>query len=291
MYGVLFQLNCATIVPRIIVLGLGFMKKLLNVLFLSMFLMISNNTEVNAKKYKVNDVVETKFTINKKFQINLPKGKWIIAQSSSRNYYGLTSKIYALVRLENNSIVEYIEIAEMKTAGIYEDIVNQAIYEVLFKNKYDGCYERPEYSFLKVFKKGSTHNCFRVRHSDVYKEIYDPDDPETSNGQMKLWIKKNNIQLPKVALSSFHAYFSRLSAGKWYLLAHTVDPRILDAPENKDINESTSEYHLNNIDNHPEYKKIMENWLSISAKRHIDFENSINVLKKHRLNLNELSPN
>ena len=83
---------------------------------------------------------------------------------------------------------------------------------------------------------------------------------------------------------SFHSYFSRLSAGKWYLLAHSIDPNILNAPKNKFITEENSEYHRNNIDNYPDHKKIMENWLTISTQRHIDFENSINVLKRHRLN-------
>ena len=34
----------------------------------------------------------------------------------------------------------------------------------------------------------------------------------------------------------------------------------------------------------------MKKWISISAQRHIDFENSIKALKRHRLNLNNLSP-
>ena len=122
-----------------------------------MILLMCN--EVNAKRYKVNDVIENQFVMNKKFKLNLPEGKWTVIRSHADNYYGLVSKVYSLIRLENNFAVESIEIAEMKTAGIFENIVNQAIYEALFKNKYDGCYERPEYSYLKVFKKGSTHNC------------------------------------------------------------------------------------------------------------------------------------
>ena len=34
----------------------------------------------------------------------------------------------------------------------------------------------------------------------------------------------------------------------------------------------------------------MQKWISTSARRHIDFENSIKALKRHRLNLNDLSP-
>ena len=34
----------------------------------------------------------------------------------------------------------------------------------------------------------------------------------------------------------------------------------------------------------------MKKWISISAKRHLDFENSINAKQRHRLKLNNLSP-
>ena len=34
----------------------------------------------------------------------------------------------------------------------------------------------------------------------------------------------------------------------------------------------------------------MKKWISISAKHHLDFENSINAKQRHRLELNNLSP-
>ena len=80
--------------------------------------MLFFSAEVNAKRYKVNDVIENQFVMNKKFQLNLPEGKWTVVRSHGDNYYGLASKIYLLVRLENNLAVESIEIAEMKTAGV-----------------------------------------------------------------------------------------------------------------------------------------------------------------------------
>ena len=252
--------------------------------------MLFFSAEVNAKRYKVNDVIENQFVMNKKFQLNLPEGKWTVVQSRGDNYYGLVSKIYLLVRLENNLAVESIEIAEMKTAGVFESSVNQAIYEAIFKNKYDGCYERPEYFVVKVYKKGSTHNCLVIDHSDVHKDFFTPDDREASDAGVKKWIRDNNIQLPRVGLSSFHAYFSRLAAGKWYLLSYGIDPKILSGPKNNFISEETSEYHKNNISNYPDHQKTMQKWVSISAQRHIEFENLIKVIERHKLDLSNLSP-
>ena len=252
--------------------------------------MLFFSAEVNAKRYKVNDVIENQFVMNKKFQLNLPEGKWTVVQSRGDNYYGLVSKIYLLVRLENNLAVESIEIAEVKTAGVFESSVNQAIYEAIFKNKYDGCYERPEYFVVKVYKKGSTHNCLVIDHSDVHKDFFTPDDGETSDAGVKKWIRDNNIQLPRVGLSSFHAYFSRLAAGKWYLLSYGIDPKILNGPKNNFISEEASEYHKNNISNYPDHQKTMQKWVLISAQRHIEFENLIKVMERHKLDLSNLSP-
>tara|TARA_B100000989_G_C19455526_1_gene433837 strand:- start:27 stop:962 length:936 start_codon:yes stop_codon:yes gene_type:complete len=266
------------------------MKKISIILLLSFSFINFMFISAKAASYKVNDIVEDKFFISKKFVIDLPKGQWIIAEKSSEYYYGLRSKIYSLLRLENKKAVEGIEIAEMHTAGIYETYVNIAIYEAMFKNKFDGCYERPEYSIVRFFRKGSTHDCFWVGHFDVYKELFTPEDPDlkTANAQLRRYIKQNKIELPKVALFSNHSYFSRLRAGKWYAISYQIDPKILGGPKNKFITEDSSEYHRNNIENYPEHKKIMEKWISISAKRHKDFENSINALDRHKLDLDDL---
>ena len=254
-------------------------------------LMISSlSNEAGAKRYKINEEVENIFKLNKKFKLKLPEGKWIVINSNQQNYYGLKSKYYSLIRLDGKNAVEWIEIGQMYTAGIFENIVNQAIYEAIFKNKYDGCYERPEYFIVKVYKKGSSHNCFVAHHSDVHKDYFTPDDPDNINALLKKWIRDNNIKLPRTGLSTFHSYFSRLAAGKWYVLSYGMDPKILGAPKNNFISEESSEYHKNNISNYPEHYKVMKKFLSISAQRHIEFENLINVIERHKLDLAELSP-
>ena len=121
------------------------MQKIFSVLVLSMFLLLTINSVSYAKKYKLNEVLSGKLNLNNKFELNLPEGKWIVVNARQKPYYGLFSKLYTLVKLENNAAVEWIQIAEMYTAGVYENIINQAIYEAIFKNKYDGCYQRPEY--------------------------------------------------------------------------------------------------------------------------------------------------
>ena len=266
------------------------MKKITIIFILSFSFINFIFLTAKAQSYKVNDIIEDQFEMSKKFSINLPIGQWVIAEKSTMYFHGIRAKTYILFRLENNKAVEGIEIGEWHTAGIYENIVNQAIYEILFKNKFDGCYERPEYSIVRFFRKGNSHDCFWAGHIDVYKELFNPEDSElkTANAQLRRYIKQNKIELPKVALFSNHSYFSRLRAGKWYTITYQIDPEILGSPKNKFITEESSEYHRNNIENYPEHKKIMEKWISISAKRHKDFENSINALDRHKLDLDDL---
>ena len=267
------------------------MKKILSVIILYIiFFTLNLNNEADAKRYKIGEIVENKFIFNKQFKMNLPEGKWTVIGRYNQDYYGIRGKVYTLVRIENKTILESIEIGELNTAGLFPTEISHAIYEVIFKNKYDGCYERPEYYLVKVFKKGSTHNCLVIKHSDVHKDFFAPDDPEVSNAFIKKWIRDNNIELPKVGLRSFHAYYSRLVKGKWYLLTYGIDPIVLNAPKNSFISEETSEYHKNNISNYPEHKKTMNKWISISAKRHLEFENIVEALDRHKLDLNNLSP-
>ena len=264
------------------------LKKILWVLLIG--LLFSNNAF--AKKYKIEDIVENKFYMSKKVILDLPKGKWTVVEKKKYNYYGVKVIEYTLVKRNGKKVTEAISINEFNTAGVYEGRVSHAINEIMFKGKYDGCYDRPEYTVIEFYRKGSTHNCFWVGHYDLIKQVYNPDDPElkTANTQLKMWLKEKKITLPKVALYSEHSYFSRLSRGKWYGLVYVVDPNILNAPDNNFIKEDTSEYHKNNIDKFPEHKKIMKKWIYISAQRHLDFENLVSAKEKHKLDLSNFSP-
>ena len=158
---------------------------------------------------------------------------------------------------------------------------------MVFKNKYDGCYERPEYTLLKKYTKGNTHNCLIVRHIDPYKEIFTPDDPESysERARIKFFVRNNNIKLPNSALYSYHAYFSRMVSNYLYTAVYIDSPKRFGAPKNNSKGEVTSEYHPFNIDKYPKHKKIMNNFIEISSSRHIEFEEVVNAKKKDRLKL------
>ena len=43
--------------------------------------------------------------------------------------------------------------------------------KLLKKGRYDSCTLRPEYYYAKLWTKGMSSNCFKVRHIDVNKEL------------------------------------------------------------------------------------------------------------------------
>lgn len=191
------------------------MKKCLIIFSLSFFLININYLEAYAKKYRVNDLVENNFFINKKVKLNLPKGKWIVSEVSYKNISGIQNKRITLTRSENKKLIEIISIFEWNTQSLndsrYKYLVDEVIYKGLFNNRTDSCYEKQEYTVIKFYKKGSSHNCFWVGHYDLKKYIYETEvfyiypgvsDLRTEKNNLIRWLKKNQIILPNVALYS-----------------------------------------------------------------------------------------
>ena len=194
-----------------------------------------------SKAYWVGDIVSNKFEVSKKFTVKLPEGEWEVVAKYATSEYGLGLKGMILARVENNRVAEFFVITEFLLAGIYQAALNEAVYEITFKDKYDGCYERPEYYKLALYKKGSAHNCLVIEHFEVKKDIYFPEDPEATSAQIKKWLRQTNYTLPPIMLGSMHSYFSRLTGGNLYTIGYSIDPLLLGAPESEFKTEETSE--------------------------------------------------
>ena len=265
------------------------MKKIFIIYFVIFFCFFS---QVNSKisSYSRGQEVSGFIKLNNKTKFNLPKGKWEVFDRYIDSGYGMQWNILSLGRVENNELIEIIDIGYSNLAGAFVKYIDHGLNEVMFKNKYDGCYERPEYYLLELYKKGVTHNCFRIRHIDVFKELNNPDDI-TAKGYLaplKQYLRSNsNVMIPKVGLSSFHSYFSRTAGGNWFLVQYLINPKYLNGPENNFFTEETSEYHKQNINRFSDHKKTMEKWISISAKRHKEIEIISNSKSHHKLQLDK----
>ena len=152
--------------------------KIKSILIITIFFSFLVFEKVFPKAFFIGQLISNEVEISKSFKIKLPKGEWEVVRKSADTNYGILQRIVGIARIENNEFVEAIEIYEGLSGGIYQAVVNEAITEMVFKNKYDGCYKRPEYYKLGLFRKGSTHNCLFIEPWDLPKELSNPDDPE-----------------------------------------------------------------------------------------------------------------
>jgi len=257
----------------------------LKLLLLILLIIITLGTfNAHSKIYKVGEkLTNNQVNIDNNLIINLTEGEWVVARRDELHWGWLTQFLFGFARVENGELMEIIEIYDANMGASYQSYLDEAVYELTFKDPYDGCYERPEYYLVEVYKAGKAHNCLVVAHRDLIKEINTPDDPQARSNSVdyRIWLRENDIKLPNIVLYSKHSYFSRHRGGAWYSIARFINPKELNAPKNKFLTEETSEYHKNNLENYPEHKSTMEKWISNSAKFQQQFE-IMNKSKKHQ---------
>ncbi len=259
------------------------MRKIILIFFIYLINLIYF-TNVSAKMYKIGDTFENEIKFSKKFVLPLSEGKWEVVDRYAFHYY-FSFKGNTIARLENNELMELLIVEKADLAGEAMVALDHIIQELVFKDKYDGCYTRPEYYLVEVFSKGSTHNCLVVRHHDTNKDIFKPANPIQSNAHLIKWIKDKSVIIPPIALGSWHSYFSRLTRGNYYLIQYIANPKMFNSPKLNYLTEDSSEFHKANIGRFPEHKIIMDKWISYTAKQHRTIEKLTKAKEHHLLNL------
>ena len=234
------------------------MKNILGFIVVSLFITTFSYSNI-MQKYSIGEKIINEVVLDKKIRMKLSDGEWEVLERTRWSYNAFDGQYILVAKINGKEIVETLSLGYLDTGGKRIADVNTFLYETVFTNKHDGCYERPEYYKLELFHKGSTINCMIISHADVNKEIYNPDDKELSymNAQLIKWIRKNSIEIPKIMLYSDHIFFSRLVSSKFYSVTRSINPKFFKGPKIKYITEDTSEYHPFNIDKYPVHKKIM----------------------------------
>ena len=275
------------------------MKKIINyklekiLLFSFLFLICFNYLSfVNAKTYRIGTTLEKNIKFSKSLILPLSDGKWEVVDRFVDSYAFIHGKETWIVRLENKEIMEMILVAKLILSGTNMGEIDSAVNEIIFKDKYDGCYDRPEYYVFEHYSKGTSFNCLTIRHIDTQRELYNPDDPDTRiTTSIRKYLRDNpSVKFPPIMLRSMHSYYSRLVGGNWYEVSYSADPKNFNSPQITKFSEETSEFHKYNISNYPKHKKTMDLWVSISANRHQEFERMSRSKKRHLLNLNKYNP-
>ena len=172
------------------------MKKI-TLLILIFFMSLNFISISNAKMYRNGTKLEKQIQLSKKFILPISDGVWEVIDSYNNQYY-FNFKGNAIARIENNELMELIFTYKGDLSGESMGFIDSAVNEITFKDKYDGCYERPEYYLMNVYKKGGTHNCLIVRHIDVNKELFAPDDPQSISPILKQYLREKSIILAPI---------------------------------------------------------------------------------------------
>ena len=261
------------------------MKKLL--IYLLLIASLNFFSQALAKTYRIGTTFEKNVKFSNSVILPLSQGKWEVVDRYTDSVAMFYFKGNWIVRVENNEIMEMITIERANLSGTNMGEIDSAVNEIIFKDKYDGCYQRPEYLIVELYKRGGTHNCLVIRHVDLNKEIYTPDDPWGQRAKFKKWVKDNSIKIPPIAFHSWHTYFSRTYRGEWYLIQYIANPKIFNSPAINYVTEESSEFHKANISRYPDHKITMDKWISLSAKRHQYLEKIYKAKENHLLNLNK----
>ena len=269
------------------------MKKIL-LLFIFIYSFIFINIS-NAKNTKLSVGMTYNGAIKYKFlEYELPEGEWEFYD----RYFEMIDEL-PTVRLEclyfiqkgNVTIKAAYEICEINIGGLAPNQIGSFFVHEWRKGKYDSCILRPEYFYTKLFTRGGSSNCFMTRHIDVEKELYFPDDPQDVGGRVILekYIKKNNLELPKIMLSSMSWIGVPSIRDKFIGTSFMINPELYGAPDIINANEEKSEYHRDNINKYPIQKKFFRDWTIEQAAKHKQLEKKMRLKSHHKLNFTDLN--
>lgn len=224
-------------------------------------------------------------------EYNFPEGQWTFfnKENGTIPHTNILTRCIEFYQTENQILNGLFRICDVVTGGKWSPQIAQILSNYLKKDKYDNCTLRPEYFYAQLYTKGTSMNCFKTRHFDVYKELNYPDDPELTVKYLKNILEKKNIKIPKTMIGSFHFFFAPSVRDKGVEIGYMINPEFYGAPKTINGDENSSEYHRNNINKYPDKNRFMNNFLSTQARYHQNFEKNIKAKNHHLLDFSQLS--
>ena len=266
--------------------------KILKIIFVFVFLfnfqsLFATNTWFSKNKTYSGQV---KF---KGITYKLPQGDWEVANKYDWHIMGIQGDGVTLVQIENNTIKYLMEFNSVTTSGKRQALVSQILDRAYFSGPDDGCYEKSEYYLVKVWRQGMAVNCLRIRHIDLKKEMYNPDYKPDADGfsepyymaGFKHFVKKRKLKIPKILISSQHAYMSPSHGGRTQLVYLDRNPEFFNVGKTLIGDENNSEYHQSNLSKHPKKKKLIDEITQQSFVYHRNFEDKLKAKDYQRLDL------
>ena len=201
------------------------MKKLLAMIVLG--LLWSVNVYTNDWYTQIDEKIYDEFKVNKKMKLPLDSGEWILIDKDGEVItHGIAVATLTFVQLENNIPIKIFEISRATGLSKWQAYLTSIIEGVVFHAKEGGCMKRQHYNYLNFYKRGSAHNCMTVEMLDVQR-VLNPSDYDADRVfslGIRQWVKKNDIEMPKLFLMYNGTFFSTVVRDEWYTVMYAVTP-------------------------------------------------------------------
>ena len=196
------------------------------------------------KDYKLKIFDDENNIIKKNKKFNYP----MIGASIDTNYF--------LKKGEKNNFNEIIIATKIKSTRYGADVYNY-LYSYFFKNS--GALFNPNQNLNLYLKNGA--NVIVAQDFNINEYINNSkDDMKEFNFTLKNFLEENSIDIPESALRSDHLYLQANGSAVWISYIYN--------------------YRLQDISLQNNSSKFIDNWISLSIKRHDIFQNSLKISSK-----------
>ena len=196
------------------------------------------------KDYKLKIFDDENNIIKKNKKFNYP----MIGASIDTNYF--------LKKGEKNNFNEIIIATKIKSTRYGADVYNY-LYSYFFKTS--GALFNPNQNLNLYLKNGA--NVIVAQDFNINEYINNSkDDMKEFNFTLKNFLEENSIDIPESALRSDHLFLQASGSAFWISYIYN--------------------YHLQDISLQNNSSKFIDNWISLSIKRHDIFQNSLKISSK-----------
>ena len=196
------------------------------------------------KDYKLKIFDDENNIIKKNKKFNFPS----IGASIDTNYF--------LKKGEKNNFNEIIIATKIKSTRYGADVYNY-LYSYFFKNS--GALFNPNQNLNLYLKNGA--NVIVAQDFNINEYINNSkDDMKEFNFTLKNFLEENSIDIPESALRSDHLFLQASGSAFWISYIYN--------------------YHLQDKSLQNNSSKFIDNWISLSIKRHDIFQNSLKISSK-----------
>ena len=194
--------------------------------------------------------------------------------------YGVKTEVDIFLKKSSDNEFEEIIVASKLKSTEYINEVRNHFISYFFKNS------------NSIFKQNENHNLYLKQNNNSIvvqdfnlPEYFSDDKDEFKEIRLSLkdFLTNNSINIPKNSLRSDHVFLK--GNGSFYWITYIYNYGI----KNKSLASNVSKFYPNVIYTNKNHKLFMDNFISLSIKRHDIFQNSLKIKGKSKIDFRKLN--